>query len=349
MYRRDFISFVAFAYKVVYPGRALQKNWHIDVMADALHGCLRGEHNRLAIHAPPRSLKSFVASIAFPAFALGHNPGLNIMSVVATQELAGDLCHKLLTLLRSDRYLNLFPHIRCERKRNAIRLNHGGSFISSPLFASPIGRGADILIVDDPVSPSDAKNDRFNEKAAQWLTAEVVPRLNDKTSSIAVLVMQRLGHNDLCGHFFRGQPRKSLVFSAVSRREEKWELPDGEIYVRPPRSVLNDKVDTLEAIWEIFCSISFGDFCCQYLQDPNENRYIGGPIYEPFDATDWTPEKGLPEEHRMFSNAWYIRWECFGVGKKPPYSRNPLTAEQIQEHLIWSQEKLIRECAEDAQ
>lgn len=348
MYKNDFIAFVSLAYKIIHPGKELQKNWHIEVIADALHGCLRDEHNRLAIHAPPRSLKSFIASIAFPAFALGRDPTLKIMSIVATQELAGDFCQKLAKLFSSDLYRTLFPHIRYERRREAIRLDHGGSFISSPFFKSPVGRGADILIVDDPVSPGDAKNDQFNAKAAEWFSAEIAPRLNDKTSSIAVLVMQRLAKTDLCSAFFRGDPRKTLVFTAVSRREERWELPDGTTYIRPPRTPLNAKRETLEQLWKIYQSMKFGDFALQYLQDPYADRYIGGPVYYPFDTTDWTPGKGGPERCFLFKNSWYVQYECFGVGDPPPYlAQNPLTDEQEDERIAWAQAKLLREMQQD--
>jgi hypothetical protein len=105
-------------------------------------------------------------------------------------------------------------------------------------------------------------------------------------------MMQRLAKHDLYGAFFRGDPRKTLVFTAVSRREERWELPDGTAYIRPPRTVLNPKRETLEKLWEIYQSMEFGDFALQYPQGPYADRYIAGPVYYPFDSTDWTPDKG---------------------------------------------------------
>jgi hypothetical protein len=349
MYRTDFIEFVSFAFQAAFPGRKLHRNWHIDIMADALHDTLRGQNTRLVINAPPRSLKSFVASIAFPAFALGRDPTLKIMSIVANRELAGDFCTQLARLLRSDQYRAIFPHVSFERSRNSLSLAHGGSFTSTPFFSSPIGRGADILIVDDPVAPSDALNERFNDEAAKWLASELVPRLNDKAKSIAVLVMQRLSYNDLSTAFFTNSDRRTLAFTAVSRRKERWRLSDGTAYIRPPRSVLNPATETLEQIYDIYAEIGWSQFVAQYLQDPwpPGSQWNMGERYYPFDMNQWKPGDGPPPHKSMFHRAIYIQYECFGVGEKPPYLPCPLTKEQFEEDVAVSQARLIELCKQD--
>lgn len=348
MYRHDFIAFAIKAFELVYPGQKLAENWHLEIIAHELHNCLRGKQKRLSIHAPPRSLKSFLASVAFPAFALGRDPRRKVMSIVANQELAGDLCTQLCRLLSSDFYRTLFPHTQFERKRNAIVLAHGGSFISSPFFSSPIGRGADILIVDDPVSPADARNGSFNRKAAEWFVSDVIPRLNKKAGSIAILVMQRVARDDLATAFFKGQPRTALIFTAVARKQERWRMPNGTLFIREPRTVLNPQLETLEDLYATYRSMHYRDFVCQYLQDPDAYRWVNCHMYYEFDTTDWTPEKGEPERHFLFSNNWYIQYECFGVGPKPPYlCRDPLTPEQRNELIEYSQALLWKEMQKD--
>ncbi|WP_156395823.1 hypothetical protein [Bosea sp. Leaf344] len=92
----------------------------------------------------------------------------------------------------------------------------------------------------------------------------------------------------------------------------------------------------------------YGDFACQYLQDPNANRWINCDVYYDFDTTDWTPEKGIPKSHCMFSNGWYVLYECFGVGEKPPYIfKDPLTPEQRDQSIAYSQALLWEEMAQD--
>lgn len=349
MYRTDFIAFVSLAFPIVYPGKRLLKNWHIDMIADALHGCLRGKHNCLAIYAPPRSLKSFIASIAFPAFALGNDPTRKVLSIVASQAAASDICEKLARLLDSSHYRTLFPHVRrVTGKRQAIRLSHGGSFSSAAFFSSAIPRDADVLIVDDPISHADARNVSFNEQAAEWFMGEIVPRFEGNESAIAILAMPRLAKNDLSCAFFRGRERQTLEFTAISRCEERWPLPTGEVYIRPPRTPLNESREKIEDIWSIYNSMDYGDFACRILQDVNAKFFIGGDRYYPFDTTDWTPDKGKADSRRLFSNKWYITYECFGVGRPPPYlAKNPLTPEQQQATLMLSQAKLLRESMEE--
>lgn len=350
MYRSDFIAFVSLAYAIVFPSQSLQRNWHIDLMAKELADCLAGQNTRLIINAPPRSLKSFVASVAFPAFVLGQNPTRKIMSVVANRELAGALCEQLARLLASDRYRSLFPHVAFMQRRESLHLSHGGSFSSTPFFISPVGRGADILILDDPVAPSDTQNENFNEKVARWYADELAPRLNDKSASIAILVMQRLHFHDLSSSIFAEYPYRRLAIPAVSRIETRWLLPNGTIYIHPPRQVLCPERETLDDLYRIFCEIKGKAFAAQYLQDPWQSEWIGGPVYHECDTTNWTADQALPRSKTLLSRSVYIAYECFGVGEKPPYlTKSPLSDEQMQAGIMYRQAKLMRETLEDCE
>lgn len=348
MFRSDFIAFVPLAYEILFPGQPLQKNWHIDLIAQELADCLAGKNTRLILNAPPRSLKSLIASIAFPAFALGRDPRLKIMSVVANRELASALCELLARLLASDGYRELFPHISVSRRRESLFLSHGGIFSSTPFFTSPVGRGADILILDDPTTPSDVQGEGFNEKAARWYADELAPRLNEKSASIAILVMQRLHFHDLSSSIFAAYPHRRLAIAAVSGVEEHRLLPNGTIFIRPVRQVLCPQRETLDDLYRIFCEIGGKAFTAQYLQEPWHYEWVGGPMYYDFDTTNWTPEMGMPRSSFLFSRSVYLRYECFGAGEKPPYlSESPLTDEQMEAEVMYSQAKLIRETQEE--
>lgn len=91
LYRTDFCAFFRFAFRELHLTKTLCDNWHIDVMADYLARCLKGEFTRLVINVPPRSLKSLCASIALAVFALGRNPTLNIISLAGNRELASEI------------------------------------------------------------------------------------------------------------------------------------------------------------------------------------------------------------------------------------------------------------------
>jgi hypothetical protein len=73
--RNDFVSFLHRCYLTINPGARFDDNWHIQAIAEKLAGVQRGDILRFILNAPPRSLKSLIVSVAFPAFLLGHNPG----------------------------------------------------------------------------------------------------------------------------------------------------------------------------------------------------------------------------------------------------------------------------------
>ena len=92
-------------------------NWHIDVVADALDQCRTGKLKRLIINLPPRSLKSHMASIAFPAYLLGHKPSTQIICASYAQDLADKLAGDCRSLMTSQWYQGLFPSARLATRR----------------------------------------------------------------------------------------------------------------------------------------------------------------------------------------------------------------------------------------
>ena len=86
--RRDFGAFIHRVVQQLSPGTPYLPNWHIDAAAYQLERIRTGELTRLIINMPPRSLKSIVTSVAFPAFLLGHYPGMRIICVSYGADLA---------------------------------------------------------------------------------------------------------------------------------------------------------------------------------------------------------------------------------------------------------------------
>ncbi|MBK7952321.1 MAG: hypothetical protein IPK00_27105 [Deltaproteobacteria bacterium] len=85
--RHDFVAFVERCFHTVSPGPSFLPNWHLEAIAYRLDQVVRGEIRRLIITLPPRSLKSICASVAFPAFVLGHNPCARLIAVSYSQDL----------------------------------------------------------------------------------------------------------------------------------------------------------------------------------------------------------------------------------------------------------------------
>src|SRR5689334_486998 len=108
----DFYCFVRAAFPIVSGGQTLLTNWHLEAIAYHLSLVIHGKIRRLIITVPPRSLKSICASVALPAFALGHNPAQRIICVSYSDGLARKHANDCRALMRSARYRRIFPATR---------------------------------------------------------------------------------------------------------------------------------------------------------------------------------------------------------------------------------------------
>jgi hypothetical protein len=264
-YRQDFSLFVDFAFRELHSA-PLQANWHIDVMTNALAGIAKGEQGRLVINAPPRSLKSFCGSIALPAFLLGNDPTKQILIVVGNPGLGSDLLAKLRRLMSSSRYRSLFPDIRFDIAAPDISLPHGGSIRFATMGHQISGRGADLIIVDDPLSPSHAKNEKRRSAVNHFYSADVATRLNNRGGAILV-IMQRLHPQDLTGYIQQNnRDFKDLVLSAIALEDEKWPLGNGRYAFRAKCQALDPNRESWQQLLDRLRQIGSFQFSGQYLQ-----------------------------------------------------------------------------------
>lgn len=188
----------------MHPGQKLIETPHIDVLADHLVQVANGQITRLIINMPPRSLKSFSTSVALPAWLLGRDPTKQIISVTGTRELAADFEMATRQLLTTPRCRAIFPHLQPDGRRGDIRLPHGGLRIAATVGGSLIGRGADLIVIDDPIPPAHVHDAARRNAVKKWFDAEVIQRLNDKKTGAVIFVMQRLG-------FVPWEPKNRLV------------------------------------------------------------------------------------------------------------------------------------------
>jgi hypothetical protein len=107
--RQDFSSFVARCFYDLNPQTEFAMNWHVEVIAAKLTAVRQGKIQRLIINLPPRHLKSLMASIAFPAWCLGHDPSVPILCVSYAQDLADKLARDCRSIMMSPWYRRIFP------------------------------------------------------------------------------------------------------------------------------------------------------------------------------------------------------------------------------------------------
>ena len=116
--RNDLPAFTQRCFQTVVPGQHYLPNWHIEAIAHQLERCRRGEIRRLIITLPPRNLKSICASVAFPAFALGHDPALRIVCASYSQDLTAKHARDCRAVIESAWYRRLFPHMRIDPRKH---------------------------------------------------------------------------------------------------------------------------------------------------------------------------------------------------------------------------------------
>lgn len=175
--RYDLTSFTRFAFDILYYHEEYHHNWHIDALAQALMQVSEGKIKRLIINMPPRTLKSHCVSIAFPAWLLGRDPRQKILYLHGSNALGRDLDEACFDLMSSSRYRALFPSTRITLKKNKISTSFGGHRQFMPINGRLTGLGADIVIIDDPISTADARDPKARLQLHQQFDDNISQRL----------------------------------------------------------------------------------------------------------------------------------------------------------------------------
>lgn len=232
--RQSLSAFIQKSFGVVSAGDIYQHNWHIDLIAQHLEACARGEIKRLIINIPPRNLKSICAAIAFPAWMLRHDPTRKIISVSYAQDLSSRHGMDCRRVMESAFYQRIFPATRISREKNTqfeFITTRGGGRMSTSVSGTLTGRGGDILIIDDPIKPGDALSESIRSSTNQWYDHTLYSRLNSRSEGVIIIIMQRLHDDDLVGHVLGQEEWVHLKIPAIC--EEPVTIPVGPQCVRP--------------------------------------------------------------------------------------------------------------------
>src|SRR4051794_25602581 len=200
--RSHFPSFLRKVFLTLSPGQTFVGGWAIEAMAYQVERVLSGDERRLIITLPPRSLKSMAFSVALPAFALGLNPRLRIICVSYSIELAKKLANDFRAVVESDWYRRIFPETRIGRFKNTeteIEFTERGYRLAVSVQGTLTGRGGDLIIIDDPIKPTDALSEPTRNSVNQWYLNTLLSRLDNKATGRIMIVMQRVHVEDLTG------------------------------------------------------------------------------------------------------------------------------------------------------
>lgn len=269
--RADLLEFARYTNPAYVPAR------HHQLIADKLEAVARGEIKRLIITLPPRHGKSELASRRFPAWFLGIHPEQPIIAASYNAELAGDFGREVRNIVATPEYQALFPETRLaddSKAANRWHTGQGGGYVAAGVGTAITGRGAKILLIDDPFKDRKEADSELNrQRVKDWYTSTAYTRL---MPGGAVIVIQTRWHDDdLAGWLLAEQARGG----------DQWEvlcLPaiDGEGQALWPEWY------PIERLREIQAVLPARDWNALYQQNPipDDGDYFKGDWFTEYDV-----------------------------------------------------------------
>ena len=322
--RNDFRAFLQKVFTTLCPGQAYVRTWHSDAIAWRLERVRRGEVRRLIINMPPRSLKSIAASVAFPAFALGHDPSRRIICVSYSADLSKKHANDFRAVLESPWYRSAFPNVRIGLFKNSeteIELTARGFRLATSVGGTLTGRGGDIIVIDDPLKPEDALSEPKRSAGNQWFNTTLLSRLDDKRTGAIVIVQQRVHVEDLTG-FVLGQSDEWDVCNlpAIAYCDEDIPVWAERSHHRKAGEALSPEREPLDVLESLKLQIGSDAFSAQYQQSPAPPggamikrhwvvRYSELPPASErlFTLQSWdTASKGGPDNDWSVCTTWFV-------------------------------------------
>jgi predicted phage terminase large subunit-like protein len=274
----SFMSFVREMWAAFIHGK------HHEIMAEAFERVARGDLKRLIINMPPRHTKSEFASYLLPAWFLGRYPDKKIIQTAHTAELAVGFGRKVRNLVNSVDFKEIFPHVSLQADSKAAgrwNTNKGGEYFAIGVGGAVTGKGADLLVIDDPHSEQEGASADINifNRTYEWYTSG--PRQRLQPNGAIVVVMTRWHNKDLTGQ---------LVDSSIKRGgADQWEVIELPA-ILPSGNPLWAQFWNLDELKALRAELPNSKWMAQYQQDPTS------------------------EEGALVKRDWWKSWE----GRNPP-------------------------------
>jgi len=252
--QNDFMTFV----KHVYDG-FIEGNHHKQV-AKQFEKLAVNPGSRIIVNMPPRHTKSEFASYMLPAWLIGKNPELKIIQTTHTAELAVRFGRKVRNLMELDIYREIFPDVDLRADSKAAgrwETGQGGEYFAAGVGGAITGRGADLLIIDDPHSEQDALSETAMENAYEWYTSG--PRQRLQPGGSIVVVMTRWSLKDLTGKLIKAQ--------ASDVMSDQWDVVEFPA-ILPSDNVLWPEFWKKDELLRVKASLSLGKWNAQWQQNP---------------------------------------------------------------------------------
>ena len=241
---------------------------HHEIMAEAFEKVASGQLKRLIINMPPRHTKSEFASYLFPAWFLGRYPNKKIIQTAHTAELSVGFGRKVRNLIQSEDYQKIFKGVALSADSKAAgrwNTNKGGEYFAIGVGGAVTGKGADVLVIDDPHSEQDATIGAYNpdvyDKVYEWYTSG--PRQRLQPGGAIIIVMTRWSKRDLTGQIIKNSTQKE-----GSSEWEVIELPA----IMPSGNALWEEFWKKEELLSLKAELPISKWSAQYQQDPTSEE-----------------------------------------------------------------------------
>ena len=277
--RDDFMVFV----KHVYDG--FIEGSHHKQVAKQFEKLSVNRGSRIIVNMPPRHTKREFASYLLPAWLIGKNPALKIIQTTHTAELAVRFGRKVRNLMETEIYRQIFPDVDLKADSKAAgrwETGQGGEYYAAGVGGAITGRGADLLIIDDPHSEQDALSETAMENAYEWYTSG--PRQRLQPGGSIVVVMTRWSLKDLTGKLIRAQ--------ASDVMSDQWDIVEFPA-ILPSGNLLWPEFWKKDELLRVKASLSLSKWNAQWQQNP------------------------VAEEGAIIKKEWWNKWEKESI---PPVS-----------------------------
>ena len=326
--RRDLTAFIQKTFQTVSPGQAYQPNWHIQAIAWQLQEVAAGRVKRLLITIPPRHLKSICASVAFPAWMLGHDPTRRVICASYSTDLATKHARDCRAVMETDWYRRVFPATLLDPDKNAeleFATTSRGSRYATSVGGTLTGRGGNLIIIDDPMKAQDAMSEVKRQAVKDWYSNTLYSRLDNKVDGAMVLIMQRLHVDDLAGHILETSDWVHLNMPAIAETPERCQVGDGQFHHRRIDELIDPRRESAAVLEDLKRTLGSYDFSAQYQQTPAPpggamiklnwfSRYRQHPGYEEGDVIvqSWdTAAKATEISNFSVCTTWYRKKDEF--------------------------------------
>lgn len=201
--KRSLSEFVKAAWHIVEPATPLIWNWHLEAICIHLQAVTEGRIRKLIINVPPRTGKSTIVSVLWPAWEWARNPAVRMMFASYAQMLSLRDSVRRRMVIQSEWYQERWPHVKLSSDQNVkteFQNTALGYMVATSAGGTVTGRGGDRLVLDDPNDATQMESEVERESALTWFDLQWSTRGNNPNTYAEVIIQQRTHEQDITGH-----------------------------------------------------------------------------------------------------------------------------------------------------